>query len=106
LRSDDFDHVDDEHLALLRSQLLRWAIDNAEALVRAAPEILPGLYNRARMNWRALLAIAEQAGWKRAAWKAVRAIEEVREATDPAIVVQLLSGAGEAPPRDPGGVRP
>jgi hypothetical protein len=44
-----------------------------------------------RMNWRALLAIAERAGWKRAAWKAVRAIEEVREATDPAIVVQLLS---------------
>ena len=43
------------------------------------------------MNWRPLLAIAERAGWKRAAWKAALAIEEVRDASDPAIVVQLLS---------------
>jgi Protein of unknown function (DUF3631) len=75
-QADDFDHVDDEHLARLRCQLLRWATDNAEALVKAAPEIPPGLYNRARMNWRPLLAIAERAGWKRAAWKAVLAIED------------------------------
>jgi hypothetical protein len=95
-QADDFDHVDDEHLALLRCQLLRWATDNAEALVRAAPEIPPGLYNRARMNWRPLLAIAERAGWKRAAWKAVLAIEEVRDASDPAIVVQLLSDIRDA----------
>ena len=63
-------------------------IDNAETLVKTAPEIPPGLYNRARMNWRPLLAIAERAGWKRAAWKAALAIEEVRDASDPAIVAK------------------
>jgi hypothetical protein len=91
--ADDFDHIDDEHLARLRSQLLRWATDNAEALGRAKPEMLPGLHNRASMNWRTLLAIAERAGggWKRAAWKAVRAIEEVHAAADPELGAQLLS---------------
>jgi 5S rRNA maturation endonuclease (ribonuclease M5) len=96
--ADDFEHIDSEHLARLRSQLLRWAIDNAEALAKAAPEILPGLHNRARMNWRTLLVIAEAAGgdWKRAAWKAVRAIEEVNAAADPELGVQLLSDIRDA----------
>ena len=35
--ADDFDHVDNEHLARLRSRLLRWATDNAEALREASP---------------------------------------------------------------------
>jgi hypothetical protein len=89
----DFDHIDNENLARLRSQLLRWAIDNGDGLAKAEPEMPAGLHNRTRMNWRSLLSIAEAAGggWKRAAWKAVRVIEEVHAATDPDLGAQLLA---------------
>jgi 5S rRNA maturation endonuclease (ribonuclease M5) len=94
--ADDFDHVDNEHLARLRSQLLRWATDNAEVLGKAKPEKPPGLHNRTWMNWRLLLAITEQCNWKQAAWKAVRAIEEVHAASDPELGVQLLADIRDA----------
>jgi 5S rRNA maturation endonuclease (ribonuclease M5) len=89
--ADDFDHIDNDHFAQLRAQLLRWTTDNAETLAKAEPEMPSGLYNRTRMNWRLLLAIAERCGWKQAAWEAARAIEEVHAAADPELRVQLLS---------------
>jgi hypothetical protein len=94
--ADDFGHVDDENLARLRSQLLRWAIDNAEGLATAQPEIPPGLHNRARMNWRMLLAIAERCRAKKAAWDAVRAVEEINATADPELAAQLLSDIRDA----------
>jgi hypothetical protein len=88
----DFDHLDNETFARLRSQLQRFAADNAEALAKAMPEIPSGFHNRRRANWIPLLAIAEAAGgeWKAAAWKAARAIEAVADTFDPSIGVELL----------------
>jgi hypothetical protein len=88
----DFNHIDNETLARLRSQLLRWATDNAAALAKATPEILPGFHNRRRANWVPLLAIAEAGGgdWKKAAWQAALAIEAVADTFDPSIGVELL----------------
>lgn len=60
--SDDFDHCDNETFARLRSQTMRWAADNTEALAEARPETPNGFHNRVRANWRLLLAIADQAG--------------------------------------------
>jgi len=97
----DFNHCDTETFARLRSQLKRWAADNAEAMARAAPEIPPSFHNRRRANWVPLLAIAEAGGgdWKTAGWKAARAIEAVADTFDPSIGVELLraiKGAFEA----------
>src|SRR5262245_60975903 len=88
----DFDHLDNETFARLRSQALRWSIDNAEAIAKATPEIPPGFHNRRRANWKPLLAIAEACGseWKTAAWKAALAIEAVADTFDPSIGVELL----------------
>jgi putative DNA primase/helicase len=88
----DFDHVDDEGLARRRRQCLRWAIDNAEPLGKASPEIPAGFHNRVRANWKLLLAIAERAGgeWKQEAWRAAQAIEGRRTTLDASIGVQLL----------------
>src|SRR5262249_16656598 len=76
----------------LRSQLMRWAADNADALGKATPEIPPGFHNRRRANWVPLLAIAEAGGgdWKQAGWKAALAIEAVADTFDPSIGVELL----------------
>src|SRR5262249_58055478 len=88
----DFDHLDNETFARLRSQLMRWAADNAEALAKATPEIPPGFHNRRRANWVPLLAIAESGGgeWKKTGWKAALAIEAVADTFDPSIGVELL----------------
>ena len=59
---------------------MRWAIDNAEALKDAEPEMPPGFDNRLGDNYRLLLAIADLAGGE---WP-----ERAREAA------QGLSGAG------------
>ena len=102
----DFDHLDNETFARLRSQVMRWAMDNAEAIAKATPEIPPGFHNRRRANWRPLLAIAEAAGgdWKTAAWNAARAIEAVADTFDPSIGVELLQAikaAFEARAKEP-----
>jgi hypothetical protein len=47
--------------AHVRSALLRWAEDNPATLHRR-PAVPPFLHNRAADNWRALMAIAENAG--------------------------------------------
>ena len=88
----DFNHIDNETFARLRSQLMRWTADNAAALAKATPEIPPGFHNRRRANWVPLLAIAEAGGgdWKKAAWKAALAIEAVADTFDPSIGVELL----------------
>jgi hypothetical protein len=88
----DFNHIDNETFARLRSQLMRWTADHAAALAKAAPEIPPGFHNRRRANWVPLLAIAEAGGgdWKTAAWKAALAIEAVADTFDPSIGVELL----------------
>jgi hypothetical protein len=88
----DFNHCDNETFVRLRSQLTRWADDNAEALAKATPEIPSGFQNRRRANWVPLLAIAEagKGDWKTAAWKAARAIEAVADTFDPSIGVELL----------------
>lgn len=56
-----FEQLDDAEFAVLRRKFARWAADNAAALKDAKP-VLSGLNNRAAMNWRLLLAIAELAG--------------------------------------------
>jgi Protein of unknown function (DUF3631) len=88
----DFNHIDNETFARLRSQLMRWTADNAAALAKATPEIPPGFHNRRRANWVPLLAIAEAGGgdWKKAAWQAALAIEAVADTFDPSIGVELL----------------
>jgi hypothetical protein len=58
----DFEHIDDEDLAILRRQLSRWAGDNAESLAGATPDMPPGFHNRVRANWKLLFAIADLAG--------------------------------------------
>jgi Protein of unknown function (DUF3631) len=90
--SEDFNHCDTETFMRLRSQLIRWAADNADALAKATPEIPPGFHNRRRANWVPLLAIAEACGgdWKKAGWKAALAIEAVADTFDPSIGVELL----------------
>jgi hypothetical protein len=97
----DFDHLDNETFARLRSQLMRWTQDNADALAKAAPETPPSFHNRRRANWRTLLAVAEAAGgdWKKDGWKAALAIEAIAATFDPSMGVQLLGaikGALEA----------
>ena len=97
----DFNHCDNETFVRLRSQLMRWTGDNAEAVGAATPEIPSGFHNRRRANWVPLLAIAEAGGgeWKTAAWTAARAIEAVADTFDPSIGVELLravKGAFEA----------
>jgi hypothetical protein len=69
---EEFKHVDDEGLADLRRQALRWVIDNVVALRQAKPVLPHGFANRLAANWRLLLAIAETAGgeWPDAARKA------------------------------------
>jgi hypothetical protein len=71
---------------------MRWTIDQAEAIVKATPEIPPGFQNRRRANWKPLLAIAEACGpeWKTAAWKAALAIEKIADTFETSIGVQLL----------------
>jgi Protein of unknown function (DUF3631) len=90
--TEDFDHLDNETFARLRSQIMRWANNNADAVAKAKPEIPPGFYNRRRANWKPLLSIAERAGggWKKAAWKAALTIEATHDTFDPSIGVQLL----------------
>src|SRR5262245_613338 len=88
----DFNHIDNETFARLRSQLMRWTADNTASLSKATPEIPPGFHNRRRANWMPLLAIAESGGgdWQKAAWQAALAIEAVADTFDPSIGVELV----------------
>ena len=61
-RIEKFEHKDDNELANLRSRLLRWSIDNVEALRPAKPSMPENFDNRRADNWRIQLAIADLAG--------------------------------------------
>jgi hypothetical protein len=83
----------------LRSQLLRWSIDNAEAIAKATPEIPPGFDNRREDNWIPLLAIAEACGgeWKTAAWTSALALEDITDDTSTGVqLLQAIKAAFEA----------
>ena len=69
----------------------RWAADNAITLASSDPLTAPGLYNRARDNWRPLLAIADAAGghWPESARRIATVLSGSAE--DPSLGVQLLS---------------
>jgi hypothetical protein len=98
-KADDFDYVDNESLAQLRQQLLRFALDNCDAVATATPEIPEGFHNRTRASWKILLAIADQIGgeWKTLARKAAIEIEEVHNTFfDPSLGTQLLADIREA----------
>ena len=90
--TEDFNHCDNEAFGGLRSQLMRWSSDNADALAKAEPTIPPAFHNRRRANWVPLLAIAEAAGggWKKAGEKAALAIEAIADTFEPSLGVQLL----------------
>ena len=75
----------------LRRQVLRWAMDNAEALAARRPEIPQDFHNRRRANWRPLLAIAEQMDVKQAGLEAALEIEQRQIAADPSTGIQLLA---------------
>jgi putative DNA primase/helicase len=76
----DFQYVDDDGLAELRSDLARYAADSADQLRRAQPTLPQGFENRRAANWRLLLAIADTGGeeWGR---KARAAAERIAGAT-------------------------
>jgi Protein of unknown function (DUF3631) len=57
-----FDHLDDDELADIRSQMARWAEDHKMDLIRANPDLPSGFYNRLGDNWRLLFAIADVIG--------------------------------------------
>jgi hypothetical protein len=81
---DAFKHIDDDDFIALRRKLARWSADNAAALKDARP-VMPGLSNRAAMNWGLMLAIAELADgdWpKRARTAAVKLARERREPSE------------------------
>jgi Protein of unknown function (DUF3631) len=58
---EDFEHLDDAELRMLRGQFARWAADNLESLRRARPAVPESFYNRVACNWRPLLAVADLA---------------------------------------------
>ena len=93
----DFNHLDNDDFKTLRRRLLRWAADNAEALRKAEPETPPGFYNRTRMNWWLLFAIAELAGDEEAeqARKAAKLIEGAKNNNRASLGTMLLADLKE-----------
>jgi putative DNA primase/helicase len=73
---EDFEHLDDAELRMLRGQFARWATDNFESLRRARPAVPESFYNRLACNWRPLLAVADLAGgdWPGLAREAAEAL--------------------------------
>lgn len=90
---EDFRHVDSPKLQELRQKLLRWKIDNADALANANPLLPDGFLNRVAANWHLLLAIADAAGgeWPEKAREAASTIAKVKATVDASMGVQLLS---------------
>jgi putative DNA primase/helicase len=95
-RAIDFQYVDDAGLAELRSDLARFAADNADRLQKARPILPEGFENRRAANWQLLLAIADTAG-KEWAWKARAAAEKIAGAPmSESVGVDLLADIKKA----------
>lgn len=77
----------------LRRKLARWTEDNADRLREADPELPDGLHDRARDNWRPLVAIADAAGgvWPERARKAAGVLSGAEAGEDSSAGVMLLS---------------
>jgi hypothetical protein len=81
---DAFGHVDGDDFVTLRRKFARFTIDHVAALKEANPAV-PGFNNRARMNWKMLVAIADLAGgdWpKKARAAAAKLTRERREPSE------------------------
>jgi uncharacterized protein DUF3631 len=63
----------------LRSQVLRWVLDNEFA----PPQIREGGFDRYRDNWRSLLSVADASGWAEGARLAYQALSESYLEDDP-----------------------
>jgi uncharacterized protein DUF3631 len=61
-----------DHLDVLARQAMRWVTDHGDRIAERDPEMPAGIINRAADNWRALLAIADEAAgrWPSRARKA------------------------------------
>ncbi len=94
---EDFNHLDNDNFKTVRQKLVRWAADNAEVLKDATPQTPPGFYNRTRMNWWLLLAIAELAGNDAAeeARRAAQLIEATKDNNRASLGVTLLADLRE-----------
>jgi hypothetical protein len=88
-----FSHADSPELADLRSRLLRWSMDNVDALRAAAPSMPAGFANRRADNWRILFAIADLCAgaedWGARAREAAVVLERASDTTS--IGVRLLA---------------
>jgi hypothetical protein len=64
-----------DHLDVLARMAVRWAKDHGDRIAERDPEMPAGVINRPADNWRALLAIADEAGgrWGQRARKAAEA---------------------------------
>ena len=79
-------------LDLIARQAARWALDNADLVCVADPDMPVGVYNRVADNWRPLLAIADAAGaeWPERARRAVTATGAAAGGHDQSVRVKLL----------------
>jgi hypothetical protein len=92
-QAEDFKYVDDPEFAVLRRKFARWAVDNAAAVKSAQPTTPSGFNDRAAMNWKVLLAIADLAGgpWPKRAREAAERLS--RSGKRPSNGVRLLAAA-------------
>jgi putative DNA primase/helicase len=79
-------------LDLIARQAARWALDNADLVCVADPDMPVGVYNRVADNWRPLLAIADAAGagWPERARRAVKHTGATAGDHDQSVRVTLL----------------
>jgi putative DNA primase/helicase len=101
-KAEHFRAIDDAELAELRRKARRWAMDNADALKTAEPEMPPGFDNRLGDNWRLLFAIADLAGgeWpklaREAAQKLSGASDTASRGTRLLAAIKAIIGGAEA----------
>jgi hypothetical protein len=86
---EDFNHVDDDTFVTLRRKFARFAADHAAALKDANPA-MSGFNNRAKMNWRLQIAIADLADGKWPKLARAAAIKLSRERDEPSQGKRLL----------------
>jgi putative DNA primase/helicase len=89
--AEHFRSLDDKDLQELRSQALRWSIENGESLKGVEPEMPGGFDNRLGDNYRLLFAIAEMAGgeWPEKAREAAQVLTNTVDARS--VGVELLA---------------